>query len=152
MRRKSSWEDLYAKVFREVNSTSVMSPWWKFVRSRWPLLNNPYGWWQPEIRDQLTSWGKGSLSHYLRRFYTSKVVVSDSFHQQYEWGWSGNWKMLVGVPILCRELSKIYKSPLWEWTCPSWDFLSIGRIPGYPAGVGYLKSHQNRSYLEDNPS
>ena len=54
------------------------------------FLEVPYCWWQPEIRDQLTSWGTGSLSNYfyfiynLRRFHIFQVVIAGFLnHQQY---------------------------------------------------------------------
>ena len=45
-----------------------------------------YGWWPPEIRWSLTSWGKGSLSHYLRRILAPSQVVGlgiSGCHQPY---------------------------------------------------------------------
>ena len=40
----------------------------------------------------------GSLSHYLQGFFTSQVVVWDSFHQQDGWCiWLQNWCSFMGT-------------------------------------------------------
>ena len=110
---------------RYLGSTTILSRW----LDPWGIIGS-YCWW---FRNPaFTSW-YGSLSHYLQGFYTSQVVVWDSYFSS------------TTFPLLFHD------SPTWfiSGRCAAWDVALCGAIDGGQCAlpsffVSCLKKINNR--------